>query len=186
MLARSIFENEFYLYRLAQDDGRAFAREMRADEAHHHRALGEAIKTTLDDEEGRSRVQKIIDWSRQKNPKAKKLLSPKGAISGTDIKDAYVFYKQLSFDAGHPSITALNRHCVKSAKTLSLKPRLKDQEATDTAFLASMALLGGCIAADNAFDGTAGGERLERLVAEYHEIAARTHSASLVSHKLGS
>jgi Family of unknown function (DUF5677) len=76
MLARSIFESECYLYRLAQDDGRAFAREMKADEAHHHRALGEAIKTTLDDEEGRSRVQKIIDWSLQKSPKAKKLLTP--------------------------------------------------------------------------------------------------------------
>jgi hypothetical protein len=46
MLARSIFENEFYLYRLARDDGSAFAREMQADEAYHHRGLGRAIEAT--------------------------------------------------------------------------------------------------------------------------------------------
>jgi hypothetical protein len=39
MLTRSIFENEFYLYRLARD-GSAFADEMKADEVLHHRALG--------------------------------------------------------------------------------------------------------------------------------------------------
>jgi hypothetical protein len=182
MLARSIFENEFYLYRLAQDDGRAFAREMRVDEAHHYRAGMEAFKTTLETKEGRSLVQKIIDWSLQKNPKAKKPFGPKSAISGTDFEVAYgvsykhyVFYKQLSFDAGHPSITALKRHCVQSAKTLSLKPQLRDEEAINTAFLASMALLGGCIAANTAFGGTAGGERLEGAMAEYFEIGARTH-----------
>ena len=47
----------------------------------------------------------------------------------------------------------------------------------DTTFLASMALLGGCIAANNAFGGTTGGERLDGLVAEYRAIAARTHPA---------
>jgi hypothetical protein len=104
-------------------------------------------------------------------------LTLKATISGTEIRDAYVFYKQLSFDAGHPSITALKRHFVESDgnEGFSLEPQLKDDEAMDTAFLASMALLGGCIAANDAFGRTAGGEQLEGLVAEYHEIAARTH-----------
>ena len=65
MLARSIFENEFYLYRLARDDGSAFAREMQAEEAYHHRRLGKAIEVTGG--EGRSRVQEIINWSLEKN-----------------------------------------------------------------------------------------------------------------------
>ena len=170
MLARSIFENEFYLYRLARDDGSAFAREMQADEAYHHRGLGKAIEAGG---EGRSSVQEIINWSLQKSPNAKPL-TPRAAISGSEIRDAYVFYKQLSFDAGHPSITALKRHFIESTgnEGLSLKPQIKDGEVMDTAFLASMALLGGCIAA-NAFGGTTGGEGLEGLVAEYNEIAAR-------------
>jgi Family of unknown function (DUF5677) len=47
MLARSIFENESYLCRLAQDDDGAFVREMKADEAFNHRGLGKAIKEGL-------------------------------------------------------------------------------------------------------------------------------------------
>ena len=146
---------------------------MQADEAYHHRGLGKAIEATSG--KGRSRVQEIINWSLQKSPNAKPL-TPRAAISGSEIRDAYVFYKQLSFDAGHPSITALKRHFIESTgnEGLSLKPQIKDGEVMDTAFLASMALLGGCIAANNAFGGTTVGERLEELVAEYHKITART------------
>jgi hypothetical protein len=101
-------------------------------------------------------------------------------ITGDDISAAYVYYQQLSSDAAHSSITALSRHLVVSEENevLRLRPRIEDGEAMDTAFLASMALLGGCIAANDAFGKTTGGERLDGLVAEYHEIAARTLPAS--------
>ena len=56
-----------------------------------------------------------------------------------------------------------------------LKPQLKDGEAMDTAYLASVALLWSCIVANEALGGTPGGEQLEELVAEYREILARTH-----------
>lgn len=176
ILARSIFENEFYLYRLAQDDGSAFVRKMQADEAHHHRGLGKAIEATGTG--GSSRIRKIINQSLQQSPKAKPL-NPGEVISGGEIKDAYVFYKQLSFDASHPSITALKRHFIESAANpgFSLTPRLKDGEAADTVFLVSMAMLTCCIAANEAFGRTTGGERLEELVAEYNEIATQTHPA---------
>jgi hypothetical protein len=174
MLARSIFENEFYLYRLARDDGNAFADKMYADEIYHHRGLGQAIAATGG--ERASRVQEIVDWSLQNSPDAKPL-TPRGAISGAEIRDIYVFYKQLSFDAGHPSITALKRHYVKSAEEFSLTPRLMDGEEEGTAGLASLALLIVCIAANDAFGRTTGGEQLDELVAEYNEIVARTPPA---------
>jgi hypothetical protein len=103
-------------------------------------------------------------------------LKPQNVISGTDLSSASVIYQKLSSDAAHPSITAFKQHFVDIAGTrgLSLKPRIKDGEVMNTAFLASMALLGGCIAANNAFGGTTVGERLEELVAEYHKITART------------
>lgn len=146
---------------------------MQADEVHHHRELGKAIVATAGDHA--SRVEEIINWSLQKSPNAKPL-TPKGAISGTEIRDAYVFYKQLSFDAAHPSITALKRHYVESAgnEGLSLVPQLKNGEAMNTAFLASMALLGICVAANNSFGKTTGGEQLDRLFAEYKQIVAQT------------
>jgi hypothetical protein len=40
-----------------------------------------------------------------------------------------------------------------------------------------MAMLTCCIAANEAFGRTTGGERLEELVAEYNEIATQTHPA---------
>jgi hypothetical protein len=182
MLARSIFENEFYLFRLARDDGSAFAREMFADEAYYHHALGQ---TMLKEEQAReamggeeqSRIQAIVKQVRQESPNAAPL-KPQKVISSTDISSASVLYQKLSSDAAHPSLTALKRHLVQSAGTegLLLKPRIKDGEVMDTVFLASMALLGGCIAANDAFGQTTGGERLEGLVAEYHEIVARTQS----------
>jgi hypothetical protein len=180
MLARSILENEFYLFRLARDDGSAFAHEMFADEAYYHHALGQ---TMLKEEQAReamggeeqSRIQAIVKQVRQESPNAAPL-KPQKVISGTDISSASVLYQKLSSDAAHPSLTALKRHFVQSAGTegLLLKPRIKDGEVMDTAFLASMALLGGCIAANDALGGTAGGERLEGLVAEYDKLAARS------------
>jgi hypothetical protein len=176
MLVRSMFENMFYLFRLARDDGSVFARQMQADDHRHRGLLGKAIEAAMGDEVG-SRVKEIAEELILKS-RGEKPLSPKSAIYGTEIERAYVYYKQLSVDAGHPSITALNRHLVESEgnEVLRLKPRIGEGEAMNTAFLASMALLGGCTAANTAFGQTAGGERLEGLFAEYHEIAARTHA----------
>lgn len=175
MLTRSIFENAFYLYRLARD-GSTFADQMKADEVFHHRALGKVIEATGG--EGSSRVREIINRSLQQSGKGK-ALNPGKVLSGGEIKDAYVFYRHLSFDAGHPSITALKRHFVESAgnEGFSLAPQLKNGEATNTAFFASMALLIGSIAANDALGRTTGGEHIEGLLAEYNEIVARTMPA---------
>jgi hypothetical protein len=187
MLTRSIFENAFYLYRLAQD-GSAFADEMKADEILHHRALSRVLDKAIEatGREVSSRMREIINRSLQQSPKGK-ALNPKELISGGLIKDAYVFYKHLSFDAGHPSITALKRHFVESAgnKGFSLEPQLEDGEATTTFFYASMALLIGCITANNALGRTTGGEQLEGLVEEFNKefnkIMARALPASAPS-----
>jgi hypothetical protein len=82
----------------------------------------------------------------------------------------------LSFDASHPSITALIRHFVENAgkEGFSLVPLLKDREATNTAFFASIALLVCCIAANDALRRTIRVDELEGLVAEYNEIVTRT------------
>lgn len=184
MLARSIFENEFYLYRLAQD-GTALARKMFADEVYHRGASAETLfkeeqtREAMGEESG-ARMRGFVKELRQESPNATPL-NPKDAISGTDVGAAYAFYQQLSSDAGHPSLTALNRHVVSTTENavaeLSFRPQIKDGEVRDTAFLAAMALLGVCISANTAFGGTTGGERLDGLVAEYHEIATRTLSA---------
>jgi hypothetical protein len=180
MLTRSIFENGFCLYRLAQEDGGTFAREMFADEAFYRRVRGQTMlkeeqASEVIGEEGQSRIQAIVKQWPQKNPNAAPL-KPQKVISDTEISSASVIYQLLSSDAAHPSITALRRHVVESTGTkgFSLKPRIKAGEAMQTAVLASLALHIVCIAANDAFGRTTGGERLERLIAEYDELAART------------
>jgi hypothetical protein len=176
MLTRSIFENGFCLYRLAQEDGGAFAREMFADEAFYRRVHGQ---TMLEEEQAReamgeerqSRIRVILKQWRQKSPNAAPL-KPQKVISDTEISSTSVIYQMLSSDAVHPSITALRRHLV-GTSWLSLKPQIKGEEMMKTAFLASTALLIVCIAANDAFGRTTVGQRLEGLVAEYNEFGAR-------------
>jgi hypothetical protein len=196
MLTRSILENCFCLYRLAEGDGSAFAREMFADEAFYHHALwqtmlGEELARKIMGVEGQSRIQAIVKQVRKKNPNAKPL-KPQKIISGTGISSASAIYQKLSSDAAHPSITALKRHFVESAGTvgLSIEPQIMDGEVTNTLSLASMALLIVCTVANYALGKTAVGQRLEGLAAEYHErlegplaaeyheLVARTHADS--------
>jgi hypothetical protein len=176
MLTRSLFENEIYLVQLASDDGKAFVDEIKGDTIFHHRGLGVAIAATGG--EHQSRVEEIAARSRQQNPKAKALNASSVASRG-EMKGAYAIYKQLSSDAGHPSITVLKRHFVESAGTgrFSPEPQLKDGEAMDTAYLASVAMLWCCVAAYHALGGTAEGERLEGLVAKHREVTAQIRPA---------
>jgi hypothetical protein len=170
MLTRSMFENEIYLEQLASEDGKAFVDEIKKDSALHHRGLGTAIAAT--GVEGSPRVEEIVARSRQQNPKLKGL-TPGNVASRGGMEAAYAIYKQLSSDAGHPSITALKRHFVASAGNggFFVEPQLKDGEAMNTAYLAAVALLWSCVAANDARGVTTEGE-LEKLVAEYRELLA--------------
>jgi hypothetical protein len=184
MLTRSIFENGFCLYRLAKEDGGTFAREMFADEVFYRGVRGQTMlkedqASEVIGEEGQSRIRAILKQRPpQDSPKATPL-KPQKVISDTEISSGSVIYQMLSSDAAHPSITALRRHRVESTGTrgISLKPPIKAGEAMETAVLASIALLIVCPAANDAFGRTTGGERLDGLVAEYDELAARPLSS---------
>jgi hypothetical protein len=98
MLTRSLFENAFYLYRLAVD-GSAFA----DDEVFHHRALGKVIKAT--GREGSSRVREISNRSLQQHPKGKALKPGEGHFRRRDqgrlrFLQTLVFRRRPSFDHG--------------------------------------------------------------------------------------
>jgi hypothetical protein len=183
VLTRSIFENTFYLHKLAQDDRNGFVRQMHGDESYYRDARGQTLLNEKQareamGEEHRASIGTVLNDLRKEGTKPKPL-KPQKVISGDDISAGVVFYQLLSPDAAHPSITALKRHFVESGENggFSLEPQLKDGETTDTAYLASLAMLWGCIAANDALGKTTGGEQLEELVAEYNEIAARTHPA---------
>lgn len=181
ILTRSMYENTFYLHKLAQEDRSDFVRKMREDEVYYHDVRGQTMldekqsRETIGDE-NKTRIQSILNDLRKTGQKPRPL-KPQTVISGDEISAAVVFYQLLSLDAAHPSITALKRHFVATNGRFSQDPQLKDDEVMNTAYLASLALLWGCIAANDAVGKTPGGEQLEELHAEYNEIAARTHPA---------
>jgi Family of unknown function (DUF5677) len=170
MLTRSVFENAFYLSRLAQDDGSDFARQMQDDDDYYRGRLGKTILTAVGGEVG-PRVEEVVRELLNKNPNARALKLPE-VISGGEIEAAYALHKQLSFDTVHPSITALERHKGTGPGGLSLKPQIKDGEA-NTASLASKALLYACLSANTALGGTTWDDRLVTLIKEHNDLAAR-------------
>jgi hypothetical protein len=109
-------------------------------------------------------------------------LKPREVIKKYDVRDAYIFYQQLSGDAAHPSVTALNRHVIAgkdgAIRGLMVVPPINVAEVMDTTSYAAMALLGVGIAATTIFGGTPKDPQLEELTAEYQALAAATLGAA--------
>ena len=78
----------------------------------HRLALGQNIFATeieLDKEIGQ-RLRTFLRTSKRRFEKAKSLLPKQVAQIRPDFEKTYIFYGQLSSDAAHPSVTALNRY----------------------------------------------------------------------------
>ena len=159
--------NTFYLHKLAQDDRNGFVRQMQDDDPTYRDARGQTLLNEKQarealGEEHKARIGTVLNELRKEGSKPKPL-KPQKIISGDDVSAGVVFYQLLSSDAAHPSITALKRHFVESGGNggFSLEPQLKNGETTDTAYLASLAMLWCCIAANDALGKTTGGEQLD-------------------------
>lgn len=79
-----------------------------------------------------------------------KTLSPKHvAAIRADFEKTYIFYGQLSSDAAHPSITALNRYILKGTPEepggIDIEPELRDGELCETLEYLCMAAVGVCV-----------------------------------------
>src|SRR5579859_1643450 len=110
VLIRCCFENAFWMVRLLAE-GEDFAKRMQDDELYNREALG---KLALEKHKGLDEAveQGLRRRSRDlkgKLPKDAKLY-PQKVAQGSLLDIAYALYCQLSADAAHPSLTALNRH----------------------------------------------------------------------------
>jgi hypothetical protein len=183
-LARSILENKFYLYALATD-GERFIQKMVDDEIRSQTARGQTLLSQAREgmpDDIRERLHGYLRALRDERPNGTTSLNPKAIVESTDISAAYVFYQHLSADAAHPSLKALNRHVVttqqEEIRAISLKPPMRIGEVRETALIATMALLGVCVAANQILGATTGGESLPALVKEYQGL---TENSGLTS-----
>ena len=173
VLARCCIENALWVAGLATD-GDAFIREMLSDDAHHRRGRGErlfASRESLDDETS----AKLRSWLREigkayQNPTQ---LNPGGVAKRSNTSSQiYIFYEQLSADAAHPSVDALNRYVVKDDE-IEAEPDLDEAEIVETLEYLSMAVLGVCFGVNELLGGTPGSASLNGLAVRHLELSTK-------------
>ncbi len=110
MLVRACLENEFFLGALKQDP-KKFWQELQEDDVLHRQRRGQHYFGSRGDVD-ESVARRLREWmktSKAEHPKPK-AISPK-AIAGDN--PTYIAYAQLSSDAGHASLTSLNRYLIR-------------------------------------------------------------------------
>lgn len=180
VLARCCFENQFWIGGLASD-GQAFRSAMLHDEMKKRQTRGEML-FKLNSEMEDDVEQKLRKWLREhKQWNDSKTLSPKQVAMKTDIGRSYIFYDQLSSDAAHPTVNALNRYIVPAdddgIRSIDMNPVPSDEELAYTLNIASLAVMGVLIGANQVLGDTPGGAALNALADEYKALTEQTGDA---------
>ena len=89
----------------------------------------------------------------------------------------YAAYAELSHDAAHPSVAALERHFRRGDNgrwTMDIAPRFKPNERLTTLDIACNALFGVCLAVSGLLGGTSQDEALGALWGRFVRQGMRT------------
>jgi len=176
-LTRCIFENLFMQGALAEG-GDAFVQKMVDDFAKSRKSRGNWVLGWMDKQEGDSLheagLRATMDKLRALYPKPRAINF--GEITkDSSLKSAYLWYKQLSSDAAHPSLEALSRHITKEpdgAILISVEPPGREKEILDTIEWACQAIMGVIVGADQIAGPVKAGEKLSDLADEFLKIAS--------------
>jgi hypothetical protein len=178
-VTRSALENLYWTVGLAEE-GDAFVRKMRDDEMNRRRAQGQHIfgaEITLEADVGK-RLKDFLRSSKKQFEKAASLSPKQGAQIRRDFGKTYVFYGQLSADAGHPSLTALNRYVVPKTHPegagIDVEPVVSDREIAETCEYLCMAAIGVCVAADQIIGDIPAAAALNGIAERYTALSNRT------------
>jgi hypothetical protein len=181
ILVRCCFENAFWIAALLAD-GDKFVKQMLNDEMRSQQARGELAlsKRAALDENMDERLREQMRTIKKRWPDAKSLSPKTVAMSGL-LSDGYLIYSQLSADASHPSVTALNRHVGRSEENgeqlIDVVPEPKDDEIIMTWDWACNAMLGASTGVNEILGGTAAGQRLGPLADLYHSMTTHRKAA---------
>jgi hypothetical protein len=168
-------KNSYWIAGLVAE-GEKFAREMLHDEIGHRQIRGQRLFASglpLGDQV----ETRLRSWLRNsaKQFKNAKTLTPKEVALKTAIGKSYIFYEQLSSDAAHPSLDALNRHVIPHTKTevggIDVEPIVRDPELADTLEYLCMAVMGVCVGVNQILEGTKGA--LNGLADQYIALKSR-------------
>jgi hypothetical protein len=178
-VTRCIFENLFMLRGLAKQ-GDQFVQKMVDDAAKSRQSRGSWVLGWLDEQEGESPyedgLRATMEKLRELYPKPRAVNYAEITKDGT-LKNAYLWYKQLSSDAAHPSLEALTRHITKEvdgAILVSVEPVASEKDTLDTIEWACQAFMGVIVGANQVAGPVEGGEKLAALCDEFIRLAGVT------------
>jgi hypothetical protein len=148
--------------------------------AKSRQSRGNWVLGWLDEQEGESPYEEGL---RETMGKLRALYPKPRAINFGEItkdgslKNAYLWYKQLSSDAAHPSLEALTRHITKEANgglLVSVEPVASEKDILDTIEWACQALMGVIVGANQIAGPVKAGEKLPALCDEFIRLTAVT------------
>jgi hypothetical protein len=175
-LTRCIFENLFVIGGLAEG-GDDFVQKMVDDAAKSRRSRGEWVLGWLDEQETPSpydnNLRATMDKLRALYPKPRAINYGEITKDG-HLKHAYLWYKQLSSDAAHPSLEALARHITRESDgslLIAIEIVASEKDNLDTMEWACQALMGVIVAANQIAGPLAAGGKLEPLFNEFLALA---------------
>ena len=151
-VARCCFENLFTIAAL-REDGQRFVLEMAEDHRASRKARAEfLIQQTgeMADREWQPKLQAFVA-SLGKGQTKRKSLDPKRVAARGSLLKSYVYYAELSADAAHPTLDALQRYLGraqengKPIRTIDINPLVNPTERRMTLMMVCEALLGMCI-----------------------------------------
>jgi hypothetical protein len=176
ILTRCIFENLFMQSALVEG-GDAFVQKMVDDHARSRQSRGSWVLGWLDEQDTKSphedSLREVMDTLRTLYPKPRAINFSEIAKDGP-LKNAYLWYKQLSSDAAHPSLEALSRHISKEADgglLIAVEPTVSEKGALDTMEYACQALMGVIVAANQVAGPSEAGQKLPGLFDEFNSLA---------------
>jgi len=180
VLARCCFENLFAVAAL-RDRGSSFVKEMIEDNKADRKARGEFLLEQTAGHPNREWEHKLRSFLRKITQKDAwtTSLSPKRVAKMGPLLKGYMFYAELSADAAHPTLDALQRYFVRTreggemVRGIDINPPSKPGEAVMTLLYACEAFLGVCVGCNEILGGTAAGAELGELVDEYQRLGSR-------------
>jgi hypothetical protein len=171
-LARSCLESTFCL--AAMVDGKAdFANEFQRATLKSRKARAEYIlmepgRLAFTDVESADKLRAYAEQLKN-HPEPLRGLNFEQIAAKVGFADMYVFYRQLSADAAHPSLEALERY-VREDNSVRWGPNCEQQEIVDTLNLACHFLIGACAAINDIAKNEAFGSALAGHFSTYKNM----------------
>jgi hypothetical protein len=181
-LTRCCLENLFTIAALSEG-GQRFVLEMGEDHKASRKARTEFLMQQtghLPDTEWQPKLRAFIA-SLGKGQRKGKSLHPKKVAARGPLFKSYVCYAELSADAAHPTLDALQRYLGrardKPIRTIDINPLVSPKERRLTLMMVCEALLGACIGVTQILDLKSLNDDLAVPMHEYQALTAAPGNA---------